>query len=564
MQKQQADACAGIAHKIKNPFRRAKERGGNSTLVTDVPIAVLGTAEVCLQAEGKITPSVRAICDSGAQINLITLECVRNLGLRTDECDIEASGAGKRPLGTAKRVVVANLCRRDGRPVLSEVKFIVVPNITDEMPNFEICESFEGTIAEEYLADPHYQTPGPVEILLGAGVWGQLITGAITRGANGLPAQLTELGWVIFGDSPMHTENTCHIMSVANSGNLEAALRRLWEVDEIFAPIDLTPDERFCEDNFAKTHYRDENGRYVVTIPMKEGATSRLGDSYKHAANRFRALERRFERDPGLKEEYVEFMREYEALDHMRVAESAVPAGKPHYIIPHHAVKGKKKKFRVVFDASAPTSTGVSFNDIQLLGPKLQGDLSDIIIRFRMWEIAISADVRKMYRQIRIDPEQWNLQRILWRESPTEPLKEYQLTVVTYGMASSGYNAVKAMHQCAIDHDQLFPRAAHIIKNSFYMDDLLHSENSLEEARTAKNELEEVLGKGGFDLAKWTSNASEVLGEGNQAELCLDKNETSVLGLNWFPSTDMIEIQNVRKRRGTDKARNREPHSAIL
>lgn len=512
----------------------------DSTKPVDIPIAVLGTAEICLEANGKITQSVRAIFDTGAQINLITDECVRNLQLQTRVCNIEANGAGKKPLCTARKVVIANICRRNGRPVLSGVKFIVVPEITEDMPNIEICESFEGTIADEYLADPYYQTPGPVEILLGAGVWGSLMTGAITCGAYGLLAQLTELGWVIFGDSPMHTELTCHIMSVTTADDLEKALRRLWEVDEVFAPIDLTPDERFCEDNFAKTHYRDEKGRYVVKMPIKDGAEAQLGNSYNNAASRFRALERRFEREPELKAEYVEFMREYETLDHMRVASSPVPDGEPHYFIPHHAVK---KKFRVVFDGSAPTSTGVSLNEIQLPGPKLQSDLYDIIIRFRLGKVAMSADVRKMFRQVRIDPEQWNMQRILWRESPEEPLKEYQLTVVTYGLTSSGYNAVKAMHQCAIDYEKQFPRTAHIIQNSFYMDDLLHSEATVAEAANAKSDLEYVLNMGGFELAKWTTNNSEILGSESQSELCLDKDETSVLGLNWFPGTDTIEFK---------------------
>lgn len=373
-----------------NPFKRKQRREGLKTGPIDVPIAVLGTAEVCLEADDKITPSVRAIFDTGAQINLITMACVRNLKLRTEVCNIEANGAGKKSLCTAGKVVIAHLCRRNGRPVLSNVKFIVVAEITEEMPNIEICESFEGTIADEYLADPYYQTPGPVEILLGAGVWGQVLTGAITRGAFGLPAQLTELGWVIFGDSPLHTDATCHVMSVTTADELEAALRQLWEVDEISAPIDFTPDERFCEENFAKTHYRDENGRYVVTMAIKEGTATRLGNSYNHAASRFRSLERKFEREPEFKAKYVEFMREYEALDHMRVATEPIPAGKPHYFIPHHAVT---KKFRVVFDASAPTSTGVSLNEIQFPGPKLQSDLYDIIIRFRLGKIAMSADV---------------------------------------------------------------------------------------------------------------------------------------------------------------------------
>jgi hypothetical protein len=131
----------------------------------------------------------------------------------------------------------------------------------------------------------------------------------------------------------------------------------------------------------------------------------------------------------------------------------------------------------------------------------------------------------------------------LWRESTEEPLKEYQLTVVTYGMASSGYNAVKAMRQCAIDHEQSFPIGAMAIQNKFYMDDLLSSVNTIEEAIEEQSEMAKVLAKGGFELAKWSSNAKEIVGITQDTETPLDKDATSVLGLNWLAATDMIKIK---------------------
>lgn len=52
-----------------------------------------------------------------------------------------------------------------------------------------------------------------------------------------------------------------------------------------------------------------------------------------------------------------------------------------------------------------------------------------------------------MYRMIKIVPNQWNVQRIFWRENKIEPLKEYQLVVVTYWLASSAHCAVRAMNE---------------------------------------------------------------------------------------------------------------------
>ncbi|GFX97483.1 integrase catalytic domain-containing protein [Trichonephila clavipes] len=64
-------------------------------------------------------------------------------------------------------------------------------------------------------------------------------------------------------------------------------------------------------------------------------------------------LERRFVREPDTKDKYVEFLQEYENLDHMQQVKDEEPG--LHYYIPHHAVirpESKTTKLRVVFDVS--------------------------------------------------------------------------------------------------------------------------------------------------------------------------------------------------------------------
>lgn len=46
-------------------------------------------------------------------------------------------------------------------------------------------------------------------------------------------------------------------------------------------------------------------------------------------------------------------------------------------------------------DASCHTDKGISLNDVQLLGPKLQMDMDDIVMRFRRHRLAICADIKK-------------------------------------------------------------------------------------------------------------------------------------------------------------------------
>lgn len=97
-----------------------------------------------------------------------------------------------------------------------------------------------------------------------------------------------------------------------------------------------------------------------------------------------------------------------------------------------------------------------------MLGAKLKKDLHDTIMRFRRHKIAVYADIRKMFNQVNLAKDQWNLQRIFWRENETEPLKEYWLTVVIFGTSTSANLSVRSVMQAAAD-DRL-PDAAKAIK----------------------------------------------------------------------------------------------------
>lgn len=86
------------------------------------------------------------------------------------------------------------------------------------------------------------------------------------------------------------------------------------------------------------------------------------------------------------------------------------------YYMPHHGVlreKSSTTKLRVVFDASAPSSSGTSLNDLQMVGPTIQEDLLSITLRFRKDQLAFTANIAKMYRQVRIQPSQRHIQKIL-------------------------------------------------------------------------------------------------------------------------------------------------------
>ncbi|XP_018311119.1 uncharacterized protein [Mycetomoellerius zeteki] len=267
--------------------------------------------------------------------------------------------------------------------------------------------------------------------------------------------------------------------------------------------------------------------------------------SKEQAKRRLLALERRFKIDKGCKEEYVKFMNDYENEEHMSlISEKESPTEV--CWLPHQAVyrtDSLTTKIKVVFDASSKTSNGNTLNDKLRIGPNLQNDLFDILIRFRAHQFVFSADIEAMYRQIQVKEEDRHLQRILWREEPEQNLKAYVLNTVTYGTASAPFLAIKCLRELA-QQEVTSPEAANVVRNDFYMDDVLSGASTKEEATKLREEVTELLKKGQFHLRKWRTNSTRILSdiggeEDNDRFLKLEKKGAlKVLGILWEATTD--------------------------
>ncbi|KAK9712690.1 hypothetical protein QE152_g24759 [Popillia japonica] len=183
---------------------------------------------------------------------------------------------------------------------------------------------------------------------------------------------------------------------------LHEQMENFWKQEEIILvneSVKQTTNE--CEEHFLKTHTRDSNGRYNVSLPFKDNQ-SKLGNSLEIATQRFKNLERKLQRDNSLKSSYADFLREYEALGHMTNIIPPDNDSNAQYYLPHHCVlkDSTTTKLRVVFDASCKTTTGFSLNETLKVGPVIQRDLYTIILNFRKHNIVLTADIEKMYRQL--------------------------------------------------------------------------------------------------------------------------------------------------------------------
>ena len=163
-------------------------------------------------------------------------------------------------------------------------------------------------------------------------------------------------------------------------------------------------------------------------------------------------------------------------------------------------------KLRVVYDASAKSSTGSSLNDTLLPGPNLYPLLTAVILLFHAPRFAMSADISKMFREVSLHPDERDFHRYITRDKQGQ-LKDQRMTRLTFGVACSPFLAIQVLRQIAEE----FPKAAEAVFTCFYVDDCLTGANSEEEAVQLATELCSLLMKGQMMLRKWRSDSPAVL-----------------------------------------------------
>ncbi|CAD6216228.1 GSCOCG00012868001-RA-CDS, partial [Cotesia congregata] len=172
-------------------------------------------------------------------------------------------------------------------------------------------------------------------------------------------------GWILFGPCDnSNIEATAHqSFHTTIDQELYDLIQRFWLLDEIPQTNQLlSPDEQACEDYYKSTVQRDPNGRYIVKLPFQRPANS-LGRSKEAAERMLNRIIKKMETEPSYKEAYTKFLTEYESLGHMQAIPTADLEPEPVYYLPHHGILRESSlttKFRVVFNASSKTTSGVS------------------------------------------------------------------------------------------------------------------------------------------------------------------------------------------------------------
>jgi len=350
-----------------------------------------------------------------------------------------------------------------------------------------------------------------ISILLGTNIQEAFIPLDVRRGNRNEPLAIKScLGWSILGGSSnvqSQSQGQVNLISGEDS-SLNSQLEEFWKIEgtrpetkqlsvEDGRALKLIDSSiSLLDGHYQMGHlWRDDNPALPYNRPLPEA--------------RLQYLKKRFHRDPELEVKYRD-----EGYTRKLSQEETATVSNITWYIPHHPVTNPNKpgKVRVVFDAAA-RFYGTSLNDQLLQGPCLTNDLTGVLIRFREEEVAFSADAEGMFYQTNVTPSDTDALRFLWWPASIDDTPEdYKMLVHIFGAKSSPFCANKALSMTAQDNERKYsPEVIRTVRRNFYVDDVLKSVPSTEQAVHLTSNLIKLLKEGGLHLTKFASNSRGVL-----------------------------------------------------
>ena len=240
----------------------------------------LPTAIVSVANNGKTT-DIRAILHSGSQSNLITEDAVQRLGLKKEEAEGRFFGLGDQKYKNSKRSL--NLILKTKDEYFIGIRAIVLAKLTSNLPSHQVNVSNWTKLQDLNLADPIFNQPSTVDLIIGAGHYEECMIGdnRIKEPEKPITYRLSCFGWLVIGRESHPEKKSTQLQSFFICSEPDN-LQRFREIEDITTATQWTSEEQKWEDHFKTTTRRNSEGRCVIKLPFKEDAKP-LGDSYHQA-----------------------------------------------------------------------------------------------------------------------------------------------------------------------------------------------------------------------------------------------------------------------------------------
>ncbi|GFR23542.1 DUF1758 domain-containing protein [Trichonephila clavata] len=140
------------------------------------------------------------------------------------------------------------------------------------------------------LADEDFSRPSECDVILGSDCFSSILRNGRIIGSKGQPiAQSTIFGWVVAGKIQGNCKSPfrqSHLIRVENESNIDSILQQFSQTEELsIKKLSLSEEEEFCENHFKATYKINNEGIFVVKLPIYRDI-NQLGNTSGMAVSR--------------------------------------------------------------------------------------------------------------------------------------------------------------------------------------------------------------------------------------------------------------------------------------
>ena len=154
-----------------------------------------------------------------------------------------------------------------------------------------------------------------------------------------------------------------------------------------------------------------------------------------------------------------------------------------------------------------------SVNDLLEVGPNLNPEILEVLLRFRLHKIGWTADVTKAFLQIALKEEDQETIRFLWVEDPDNPeslIVEYTWLRVPFGLSCSPFLLRAVILKQLEAFEGAYPDTVESLRTQLYVDDWIGGSDVIEKAAKNITEAIAIFKDAKMELRKWTTNSDEL------------------------------------------------------
>ena len=297
------------------------------------------------------------------------------------------------------------------------------------------------------------------------------------------------------------------------------------------------------------------NRRIICTLPVRGPERDFLSTNRDRALTVLDQQCRKYSKDEEVKEVALKAFKKLFDNGHASLIEDVEDETKhqfinkdPQYFIPWRLVfkESISTPCRAVLDASSRTkiradgSGGRCLNDLVVKGKIVTINLVKMLLRFTAGRFAVTCDLQQFYNSCKLVPEQWNLQRFLYREDldPENPVMEGVIKTLIYGVKSVSAQSEEAIKDLADHIRDKYPAVATLLEEGRYVDDEGESKAEKEECYTLIEQADETFALVNLKAKDWT-----VSGEAPSEKVSNDGASLDIGGMKWFSQLDSMETK---------------------